>query len=306
MPLANRIVHPILKAKKWTGQPWEYAQVKLDGFRITGYIDKNHTILLYGKNHRADLELGARFPRLLKTSFYESLLRMPADSSVDGEILVPGGTSSDVPTALRDPKVPIKITVFAIPRYRGFPRAAYGLVWVEDIARQYGFEMASWFNKDILSKVLHFDFERSINNTSLQEMKDKLLRYSKKLGYEGWVLKQFQYKGWYKVKEVQTVDCVITDWIPGKGKFKGLIGALEVSLYKSGKLIPIAHAAGMNDKLRKTLTKMAEDTSLIGLVVEVKYQQIGSKGGLRHPRFLRLRPDKPKKECVWSQLIDNC
>ena len=293
-------VHEIIKPKKWKGEQWSAAQVKLDGFRVTAFKGQKGQLLMYGKNHREDLEFLHRFPRLRKTLFYQSLKHMPNNSSVDAEIIVPGGTSSDVATALRDESIPISLVTFAIPRFMGTMMDEKSLEWAAEKAEKYCLPFAEWYWCDDLVKQLQ------LTNLPFERVKKELLSMAKSLSYEGWVLKQTQYHGWFKVKEVQMIDAVITDVVPGQGKFVGLVGALVVSVIGTDGYVPIANVSGMTDSERKELTEEWKSKSLLGKVVEVKYQEVGSRGRLRHPRFSRMRPDKLPGDCEAEQLTDNC
>ena len=107
-----------------------------------------------------------------------------------------------------------------------------------------------------------------------------------------------QYGKWYKLKRENTVDCVVTNIIPGKGKFANMAGAVVCSLYDTdGALFEVASVSGMDDATRAAISRRD-----IGRVVEVKYQMVGSRGRLTHPRFVRWRDDKPKNECTISQI----
>ena len=294
-------IHETLRAKKWAGQDWAAAQIKLDGFRVTAYLGEHNKVQMYGKDHRPHLEFLSRFPRLKKTLFYRRLLTMPPYSSVDAEIIVPGGTSSNVATALRDPSIPIDAITFAIPMYKGEMQPDKDLGWANKIASSHGLLFARWFSCAALRQELRFTLCDS-DETIRELLVDKAVG----MGYEGFVLKQTQYKGWYKVKKNQMVDCIITSIIKGKGKFRGKIGALVVSLLDQGQLTTVANVSGMTDDERTRLSHLWDINKLRGKVVEVKYQEVGSRGRLRHPRFSRMRSDKPAKDCTADQLIDNC
>lgn len=293
-------LHETLKAKKWKGQSWKTAQVKLDGFRVTAFIGKRGSIQMYGKDHRPHLEFLGRFPRLKKTDFYRAIKGMPEYSSVDAEIIVPGGTSSDVATALRDQDSKIEIITFAFPQLREKMMDKSSVEWAAQTAYQYGLEFAKWFTRAQLEKDL------KLKDASDDKVKKALLKKAEEMGYEGWVLKQTQFKGWFKIKQVQSVDAVITGTVPGNGKFEGLIGALVVGLWDVNTYRVIANVSGMTDAERERLTKLDQQGMLVGQVVEVRYQEIGSQGRLRHPRFSRLRPDKPATHCLYSALAESC
>jgi ATP-dependent DNA ligase len=78
------------------------------------------------------------------------------------------------------------------------------------------------------------------------------------------------------------------------------IGAVEVGLYRNGKLVKIAEAKGFKDKDLEYIKKNKKE--LIGKVIEIKAQKIDNKKtlSLRHPRFSRWRKDKQAKDCKWE------
>jgi len=278
-----------LKPKKWKGQPFRYAHEKLDGWRVTGYKQSSDSVLVFGKDHRPHLEYIERFPRLKKTEWYRALKREPVRTAFDAEIVVPGKPASFVSTALRDPSIPIKIVTFAVPWLRGKDFNA-PLVKVQEYVEEAGLDFARWWYVD------HKAFKDGD--------KDKMLKFAEKLGIEGFVLKQHHYEGWFKVKAEQTVDCIVTDWEDGEGKYEGQIGALVVSVLdeNTGHWIEIANCSGMTDAERKQMSKLRKGNKILDRVCEVKYQNVSSKGRLRHPRFVRWRSDKLAEECTIDQL----
>lgn len=106
---------------------------------------------------------------------------------------------------------------------------------------------------------------------------------------EGIVFKNVQYGDELKWKPKFTADLRISDAEPGKGKFEGLIGALVVTT-RDGTVV--ANVSGMTDAERQALTIAHNNNALVGRIVEVEYQYVGSQGKLRHPVFVRLREDK--------------
>lgn len=119
-------------------------------------------------------------------------------------------------------------------------------------------------------------------------------------GAEGLVYKQSNLFGWAKWKPMRTVDCVITGYTPGEGKYADQIGSILVSLNVDGQYVEIAAVSGMTDTQRQYIT--GYQAALLGEVVEVSYQLVGSQGRLRHPQFVRFREDKRPDECTMEQL----
>lgn len=105
---------------------------------------------------------------------------------------------------------------------------------------------------------------------------------------------------WYKVKKFDTLDVVIADdYLPGQGKYEGQVGALRFGLYDStGELVVFSKCSGMDDAFRRELTD--HFYYYRHKVMEIRYfGKVGADGsGLRHPQFLRMRPDKDPKECI--------
>lgn len=121
------------------------------------------------------------------------------------------------------------------------------------------------------------------------------LASANRLGYEGLVLRQGE--TWLKVKPEETVDVLITGAIEGIGKHSGRLGALLTAKGKVG--------TGFSDKEREDLWARHTDFRLpggllpepvIGCTIEVSCMQFTPDGMFRHPRFVRMRPDKVATE----------
>lgn len=120
---------------------------------------------------------------------------------------------------------------------------------------------------------------------------------------EGFVLKDGNLINWMKVKESKTIDCFITGYVPGEGKYYKQVGSLLVSVYAGNKIIEIGKVSGFNDEIRLWLTKMFAESpnEILNEVVEVKYQNVASQGRLRHCVFVNWREDKLASECFVDQ-----
>lgn len=126
---------------------------------------------------------------------------------------------------------------------------------------------------------------------------------------EGWMLKNGNLTGWKKVKKENTIDCFITGYVPGQGKYSGKVGSLRCAVYNSaGNKIEIATVGGFSDEIRDWLTDQFADDELreniLKQVIEVQYQFVATKGRLRHPRFKNWRDDKLPEECLTNQDLD--
>jgi hypothetical protein len=107
---------------------------------------------------------------------------------------------------------------------------------------------------------------------------NKMFLDARDLGYEGLVLRTDKY--WYKVKEQENFDTIVTGIIEGKGKYVGRLGAFVTAQGNVG--------TGLTDKQREEF--FTPDS--IGKTIEVETMGLTPKGKFRHPRFIRERFDK--------------
>ena len=122
-----------------------------------------------------------------------------------------------------------------------------------------------------------------------------------KAGYEGIMIKDvnspYVFKRssfWLKYKSkhftdaptLETMDCKIINFDEGKGKYEGTLGALVVKQSNGN----ICRVSGMTDKQRNIFWNNQD--KIIGMYVEVSYQELSNDGNMRFPIFKRLRRDK--------------
>ena len=120
------------------------------------------------------------------------------------------------------------------------------------------------------------------NNPDASDILDQLSR-AQAWGYEGLVLRQGD--RWIKVKPEETHDVTITGFSEGRGKHAGRLGFVTTALGNVG--------SGFSDRERVVLWAEAQAGTLIGQVVEVAFMELSAAARFRHPRFIRMRPDKP-------------
>lgn len=90
-----------------------------------------------------------------------------------------------------------------------------------------------------------------------------------------------------KLKDVLSVDLEVAGVVEGEGKFKGMVGALEV--YWRGARVQVSGGKLTNDE-RDYYWSNRE--LLVGCIVEVHALGLTPDGKLREPRFQRVRDDK--------------
>jgi ATP-dependent DNA ligase len=120
-----------------------------------------------------------------------------------------------------------------------------------------------------------------LTDPSRDEILDQLNR-ARTLGHEGVVLRQGD--RWIKVKPEETHDVAITGFRAGQGKHTGRLGFVTTPRGNVG--------SGFSDEERAALWTEAEAGTLVGQVIEVSCMMSTPAGMFRHPRFVRMRPDK--------------
>lgn len=131
----------------------------------------------------------------------------------------------------------------------------------------------------------------------------------------------------YKIKQIDTVDVVIMginlptkeytgkepDQYPYRDEegnpvnrlwYLGMANGFDIGLYKGGELVKIGTvASGLDDEMRKMAADNAE--AFVGEVIEVDCMSIDHDGhSLRHPRLIKMRPDKNAENCRWEDVFN--
>jgi hypothetical protein len=203
----------------------------------------------------------------------EHIQNLSLDFPVDGELWWPGHPASDVKTGIIEESPELRFTGFFVWGDRRYPHEHLELI------QSLGIE----------TPVLLYD------NYTQPDLK-VLEATAEDRGFEGWVLKErFRIPFWWKFKLEDTYDLIITGWnVSTAGKHMGKLKSLRCSAYVDGELKEVSNVSGMDEKVRYAFDPDKD----IGRIIEVKAQEIASKGRLRHPRFIRWRDDKNREECV--------
>ena len=260
-----------------------YIEPKIDGLRLLAVKDDIGNIILYSRNGRV-----MSFPYLE----YELKQVLPTGLVLDGELQHPLGFKSLMEQAHRIDKDESKLTyhVFDIIPHNALQNCTQYNVSLE-------------YRKTLLNDVLH-GYRGSIHILPFKiysgmQMEDLMYAHRSYLdsSYEGSVIKDAaspytfgRTKDWLKWKPEHTLDCIIVDVVEGKGKYKGVMGALMVKQENNGQLCSVG--SGFSDQERIDFFANKQHLVDSGMYVEVTYQELTEKGIMRFPRFKCLRPDK--------------
>lgn len=280
-------------------------EVKLDGYRIMAYIQKNKVVL----RSRSGLDYSTKYPEVVKALSVQDF-----DMIVDGEMVALDENGRPDFDALQkgDRKNPLVLYLFDILWCNG-----YKLMDLKLTER-----------KEILSKAIGFnevirysdDFEQGI----------QLFEVIKKQGMEGMVAKRkdSRYeagkrgKDWLKLPTEKRQEFVIGGWTESDNSSP--FAALVFGYYEEGKLMYQGHAGGgfkgnQKKEIKELLEKIEIKKSPFAnkvdtdrkvhfvkpeLVANIKFATYTSSGRIRKPAiFLGLREDKKPEQVIEEKAV---
>jgi hypothetical protein len=288
-PLEYAINRP--KPTDYKGESVIWGQRKRNGHRVTLVKNERGTInAIAGKTDYWD-----RMKEI--PAIYKMALDLPKSTVLDGELATTEDRASNVIQAMINTPETVAFNVFANPLWAGRDRTEWDLDAVESMMKEWGipFIPAFYVDEFINEQRAIWDSSRGIASM-LTEVVRKVCLDRK---WEGIVIKDAHWDRWYRIKVRATCDVVVTEFIPGTGKYFGELGALGIGLYDGKKLVGIGRVGtGLSDELRRHL----KSADVLGKVIEVEYQSVLAKGGLEFPRFIRFRDDKTPNECKKEQI----
>jgi ATP-dependent DNA ligase len=271
-----------------------YLQQKLDGHRVR--IEKHadgsrRAITRVGTDIWAKI---AAFPE-----WAAAIDALPLRTAIDAEIHAPGVHATSVKTMLNDVDPRLTLTGFALLWFDGEEVDAN-----LDLEVIHGIMVGHGIQIPLTEKI--FAEPRSLSADS----RDRLVRQALDNGWEGWIGKEAHLRGWYKIKPVHTVDCVvIRPTVSTSALYYGQIRGFRLGLYNEhGRLVEIASTGtGLTAGFKEQIE--GREDECIGKVVVVEYDEVASQGRLKFPRIQsadtgwpHFRDDKKPEECVLSQI----
>lgn len=287
------------KAEDYKGFPVGHAEVGLevkhDGYRLLAWIHAGVVTFYCGDLNPVQWgeNLGFIAAELLELGF--------SDCMVDGEVMADDWNETGIvrrknPTGEMKSRLEatVKFKVFDYVQPKLFKREGWG-------NRAYTMDPTPFsFRRELLAGHFAGKMSRSVKLSELFicETDDAVQAIFTRLvaeGHEGGMVKLLNapYKlrrseGWQKVKPFISTEMEIVGFQEGAGKYVGAMGAL---ICKDVKGVQVAVGTGFDDDTRRRF--WAEQAELLGKIVEVKSQGGTScKATMRHPVFMRMRPDR--------------
>lgn len=96
--------------------------------------------------------------------------------------------------------------------------------------------------------------------------------------------------GWLKMKASETEDLPISGFFEGEGRLVGNLGGIIVDRPFKGGIVKVRVGGGFSDADRAEI--WANQAAYLGKMVEIEAHEETPDGSLRHPRYVRMRPDK--------------
>lgn len=108
---------------------------------------------------------------------------------------------------------------------------------------------------------------------------------------------------WVKVKPTKTASCVVTGFEAGEGARAATFGALTLGLVDENKQLVSVGKVGTGFKQNDLLeVQDLLQRRVVGIVVEVEYQEFTQDGSLRFPVYRGLRTDQTIFDCTLDQV----
>lgn len=268
----------LLRPIEYDAQPVTFVQAKHDGLRALVIRERGGEVHVLSREGKTDF-----WPKLMAIPHIAGqILRLPEMTAVDCELDAPGVQATEIKTLVNNADHRLRLTAFALPVFSGVD------------LRNRDWSVAAGHLVHLSFPVVEtFAVGGEIDVAALVER-------ARANGLEGYVAKRGHYAGWYKIKPVRTVDCVvISTTLSTSDSFSGGLKAVQVGVFENGQLKQIASvSSGFEAGYRLSVDR----DSLVGQVCEIAYDSIAGKGQLKFPRFVRWRDDKPAPECTADQL----
>lgn len=297
-----------LGKKDWLGKKNYIFELKLDGFRIILYKDKDKIELLNKKGTDKTQE----YPELQKLAKFIK----PKSCVLDGEVIIYDENGMPSFNLMQKRNLRTKFSISQPVTYVAFDILEIDGKKLVDLPL---FERKKILHDSIIEdKLIELPVETENGKALWKEVVKRRLEgvIAKKkdslyhIGTRSW--------DWVKIKNLNTADVVIVGYTSDKRS----VSSLAMALYRNGKLEYIGKVGtGFNEQMLYRLKEMflklesrkipvandPKDKDIRWLkpelVAEVEYLHVTHDNLFRAPAFKGLRDDKPVKECTWEEQI---
>lgn len=125
-------------------------------------------------------------------------------------------------------------------------------------------------------------------------------------GGEGLVVKDINGtygQGWAKYKKAADVSCFVIGFVAGKKALEGMVGSIELGVYKDGQVVSVGCCSGFDNALRTEITN--NQSSWMGRVVDVFAFELTANEKLLNPTWHRERSDVNATDCTLDKVRDD-
>jgi hypothetical protein len=271
-----------------------YREVKQQGHRHFYCRDLDGHYRLYGRRLNIDEEypdIMDKFHHNGKTLFPV----LPKGTVVDCELIWPGHPDSEVPTGIKNNEA-LQIVAFGIPLSPVCSTINLNL----------SYKSGRSFLYDYLDDkfIIEEDGFIVLKENNIIEVIENLLEEAEEEDIEGWVLKEKAFSGWWKVKLVDEMDVFVTGFNISESETRyGMVTSVKIGKLKGKEIIDLGKVSGFDESEMDRMTiqyDMFEESvrnRFMRRVLRVQYQEIASKGKLKHAFFDGWRDDKNWKDC---------
>lgn len=273
------------------------SQLKSDGVRVNIFVTDTSVILKSRSGREIDV-LG-RFDHLTNYAKGEHFI-------LDGELLVVDQDNKILPRKVGNGIInkAIKGTISEKEAAR-VVASIWDLIPYDDFTRCYcDIPYIQRFNRVVSLTDNNIDGITIIPSIVVDTLDEAQNHFSEMLvnGEEGTMLKDINHvwenkrsKKILKMKSELECELLVTEWLEGTGKYKGMLG--NITCVDMSRKVMVNVGSGFSDEQRRSITK----ETIVGSIVSIRYNEIIESDGkethsLFLPRFIEIRMDKEEPD----------
>lgn len=225
------------------------------------------------------------------------------ETAIAVELIWPDHQDSQVPTAIKECPEQLRVVPLSVAVYKGEILMGVKANYLRTRKiLEHCFTPSSLVE---LHQSIVISKDKDRNALQLEQLLDQAKR--KKL--EGFVLKQYHYDRWYKLKGIQECDVFVIGFVVSTSEsYEGMVTSVKIGVMDNESVTEIGRVSGFNYLEVYNLTqeynqfKNESLNAYMGKVLRVTFQEITVHGNIKHGFFDGWRTDKVKDECTAEQL----